>query len=326
MHSSTTRMSTSGSGRPALQRRSICASSGNARDGRSSWARVSTGPVSDIPYPPKTSMPRSMAARASPAGIAEPPTTIFQPLRSTLGSDGVRQQHVQNRRNAVREGDALPLDEPEQSLRLVAPGIDLLDAEHGGDEGHAPAVDVEHRGDGHVHVVAVQPGVAASARESSEDPQGVQHELAMGVPDPPSDRPSCPSCRTWLPVSARRALEIRTRRLHRLPRASAMHDRPRTSMPRSRRRGASPPGSPSLTRTRMGARSNRSPICSISGMKSSCTRITSSSAWLMVYRICSGESLTLMVCSTAPIIGIAKKHLEVARRIPVHHPRPWRRA
>ena len=49
---------------------------------------VSTGPVSDMPYPPKTSMPRSMAARARPADIAEPPTTTFQPLRSISPATG----------------------------------------------------------------------------------------------------------------------------------------------------------------------------------------------------------------------------------------------
>ena len=49
---------------------------------------VSTGPVSDIPYPPKTSIPRSIAARASPADIAEPPMTTFQPLRSISPATG----------------------------------------------------------------------------------------------------------------------------------------------------------------------------------------------------------------------------------------------
>ena len=78
----------------------------------------------------------------------------------------------------------LALDEPQQRLGVVAPGIDLLDPEQGGDEGHAPAVDVEHRADRHVDVVAVQPRVAAAARDRRERPQRVQHELAVGVPHP----------------------------------------------------------------------------------------------------------------------------------------------
>ena len=84
----------------------------------------------------------------------------------------------------MRETHPLALDEPQQRLRVVTAGIDLLDPEQGGDERHAPSVDVEHRGDGHVDVVAVQPRVTAAARDGAECAEGVQYELAVGVPHP----------------------------------------------------------------------------------------------------------------------------------------------
>ena len=92
------------------------------------------------------------------------------------------QQHVQDGRHAVRERHPLAFDQAQQLLGLVASGIDLLDPEQGGDEGHAPSVDVEHRSDGHVDVVAVQPRVIGAARERAQRTEGVQHELAVGVP------------------------------------------------------------------------------------------------------------------------------------------------
>ena len=49
-------------------------------------------------------------------------------------------------------------------------------------------------------------------------------------------------------------------------------------------------------------------ICSTSGRKSSCTSTRSSSAWFMVNSTCSGDRRMFTVCSTAPIIGTAKKH------------------
>ncbi len=45
-----------------------------------------------------------------------------------------------------------------------------------------------------------------------------------------------------------------------------------------------------------------------SGTKSELHRMTLASAWSTVYRICSADRRTLTVCSTAPSIGIAKKH------------------
>lgn len=43
------------------------------------------------------------------------------------------------------------------------------------------------------------------------------------------------------------------------------------------------------------------------GTNSALTSSTSARAWLSVYKICSGDRRTFTVCSTAPIIGTAKK-------------------
>ena len=42
-------------------------------------------------------------------------------------------------------------DKINEQLRLVATGVNLLDAHHGGGIGNTPGVHVEHRGDRHVN-------------------------------------------------------------------------------------------------------------------------------------------------------------------------------
>jgi len=91
----------------------------------------------------------------------------------------VGEQHVQDGRHAVGEAHALAGDQLEQHVRTVTTGVNLLHAEHGRQVGHAPGVHVEHRGDRHVHVVAVHPPLPGRAAEGGRHRQGVQHQLTV---------------------------------------------------------------------------------------------------------------------------------------------------
>ncbi|MNY20308.1 hypothetical protein D3C86_1537810 [compost metagenome] len=63
------------------------------------------------------------------------------------------EDHLQDRRHAMGEGDLLFAEQPHQAVGFVTAGVHLLDAHQGRDIGHAPGMHVEHRGDGHVDVV-----------------------------------------------------------------------------------------------------------------------------------------------------------------------------
>ena len=95
----------------------------------------------------------------------------------------VAQQHVQDGRDAMREGDAFLGYQLQQHVRHVAAGIDLLQAEHGGDVGHAPGVHVEHRRNRHIDVVAMQSPLPGCRAEGCSDAERVQHELPMAEID-----------------------------------------------------------------------------------------------------------------------------------------------
>ncbi|MCY1414409.1 hypothetical protein D9M71_298600 [compost metagenome] len=88
--------------------------------------------------------------------------------------------HLQDGRHAVGEGDLLALPQLDQHFRLVTARVDLLDPEHGGHVRHAPGVDVEHRGDRHVHVVVTEQADAVQAGDGRGHGQGVQDQLAVG--------------------------------------------------------------------------------------------------------------------------------------------------
>jgi len=54
--------------------------------------------------------------------------------------------------------------------------------------------------------------------------------------------------------------------------------------------------------------SRRSAMACSKGKNSLFTSTTSARAWFRVYSICSAVRRTFTVCSTAPIMGTAKKH------------------
>ncbi|MNL20330.1 hypothetical protein D3C87_1415710 [compost metagenome] len=63
------------------------------------------------------------------------------------------EDHLQDGRHAVGEGHLLFAEQPHQAVGFVTAGVHLLDAHQGRDIGHAPGMNVEHGGDGHVDVV-----------------------------------------------------------------------------------------------------------------------------------------------------------------------------
>ena len=86
---------------------------------------------------------------------------------------------MQQRRHAMRERHLLPHQQADQEFGRIAAGIDLLDAEHGGDEREPPGVDVEHRRDRHVDVTPMHPPLHRIGAERGGDRQCVQHELPV---------------------------------------------------------------------------------------------------------------------------------------------------
>jgi hypothetical protein len=101
-------------------------------------------------------------------GKAEPANHHLQSVQIDIGGSGGVEQHLQDRWHAVGERHALTLDQFDQHRRLVASGIDLLDAGERRGPGEAPGVDVKHRCDRHVDVVARKTSLHAGHAEQSQ--------------------------------------------------------------------------------------------------------------------------------------------------------------
>ena len=108
----------------------------------------------------------------------------LEPVQIDVRLGGSIEQHLQDGRHAVGEGDALTLDQLDQHRRLVAPGIDLLDTCERRRPGEPPGVDVKHRRDRHVDVVARKAALRARHAKQSQPGQRVEHELPVAVIDP----------------------------------------------------------------------------------------------------------------------------------------------
>ena len=108
----------------------------------------------------------------------------FQRERSTDSHGGAGQDHLQDGRDAVREGDPLGGDQLEDHRRLVHARVDLLDPEQGRDVRDAPGVHVEHGGERHVDVVRAHAHLGVVGPDRDGHGQRVQHELAVGEVDP----------------------------------------------------------------------------------------------------------------------------------------------
>src|SRR3546814_2277986 len=65
-------------------------------------------------------------------------------------------------------------------LRLVAPRIDLLHAQHGRDVRNPPGMHVEHWRQWHVHVFNAPTGRSCGGTERTRHGERVKHKLAVG--------------------------------------------------------------------------------------------------------------------------------------------------
>ena len=81
------------------------------------------------------------------------------------------------------EGGPLLGNQAQQVRRYVAAGIDLLDAEQRRRIGKTPGMDMEHRGDRHIDIAAMQPVGCLDRAEPGKHPHGMQHELAVRIGD-----------------------------------------------------------------------------------------------------------------------------------------------
>ena len=90
-----------------------------------------------------------------------------------------RQNHLQDRRHAMRERHLLAHDQIDQRIRQVAARINLLHAELQRDVRHAPGMHVEHRRDRHVDVAVMEALARCRAAQRSHRRDRMQHELAM---------------------------------------------------------------------------------------------------------------------------------------------------
>ena len=85
--------------------------------------------------------------------------------------------------HAMGKGHALGLDQIQQHIGRVAPRINLLHAHGGGRIGKAPGMDVEHRRDRHVYIVAMETALTARRAQSRQFGERMQHELTMAEID-----------------------------------------------------------------------------------------------------------------------------------------------
>src|ERR1700727_897517 len=79
------------------------------------------------------------------------------------------------------EGHAFGLDQPDEERRIVTAGVDLLDACKRRRPWESPRMDVEHRRDRHIDVVAVEAALLRRNAEHGEFRYCMQHNLAGAV-------------------------------------------------------------------------------------------------------------------------------------------------
>ncbi|MNZ89996.1 hypothetical protein D3C78_1089440 [compost metagenome] len=77
------------------------------------------------------------------------------------------------------KGDLLIAVQPDQAIGFIATRVNLLDAHQRRDIRHAPGMHMEHRRDGHVHVIRAQQRQALVHAQGAHGVQGMQHQLAV---------------------------------------------------------------------------------------------------------------------------------------------------
>ena len=87
-----------------------------------------------------------------------------------VGLRGCVKEHLQERRHAMGKRHAFRLDQPDEQRRIVAAGIDLLDAGKRGRPREAPRVNMEHGRDRHIDVVAMEARLASPQGQTRRVP------------------------------------------------------------------------------------------------------------------------------------------------------------
>ena len=91
--------------------------------------------------------------------------------------------HLQDGGDAVTEGDLVADDQFHKHRGFVLARIDLFEAHQSGQVGDAPGVDMEHRGERHVHVVLAQGAIVAIGGNGRGHRQRMQCQLPLGEKD-----------------------------------------------------------------------------------------------------------------------------------------------
>ena len=90
------------------------------------------------------------------------------------------EQHLQDGRHAMGEGHALRLDQFDKQRRIVTTGVDLFDACERRRPWEAPCVNMEHRGNRHIDVVAMESTLASPQRQTRRVPPSRAAPVAGG--------------------------------------------------------------------------------------------------------------------------------------------------
>ena len=241
---------------------------------------VPTGVVSVMPQSCRSSMPCSFSyVSMSWRGSAEPAPMPRRMLdTSNFSSCRTVSRPDPDRRHAACNGDALVLNQLREvaRLRMLARQHDLR-ARHDRGERRAPAVGMKHR-----HHLQHHIALARARRCPPSQTTGCAETARDGCIPRLLDFRWCRRCSTYRRRSSHRAAAKDTARRER---------RPATARSRS-------PSPPMTTNCR--THGMRSRIFSRIGTSDWSTKMTRSSAWLMMYARSSGESRRLSVCSTAP--------------------------
>ena len=118
------------------------------------------------------------AQRGRERGAADDHRPARQVLLRCVGR---LQEHLQDGRDAVREGDLFGLLQLEQDVGQIASRQDGLEPERDRDVRDAPREHVEHRRDRHVHVLAMDALPRARRAERHRSGHRVQYDLAVAV-------------------------------------------------------------------------------------------------------------------------------------------------
>ncbi len=113
------------------------------------------------------------------------PADEYLPARQVGGGEvGVTHEQMQDGRHAVRQGDLFLDQQVQQQLGCILAGINLLDAQSGGNVGESPGVNMKHGSDGHVDILLMKTSLAGRSAHGGQNPEGVQYQLPVTEVNP----------------------------------------------------------------------------------------------------------------------------------------------